>query len=76
MQKTFLHPTRWGRDEGERGGVTVQEEGRQLKWSEEGRSISSQYKSFGYLVETFIVKMKRNMKDERQGGRKGRGGSR
>ena len=35
--------------------MTVQEEGRQLKWSEEGRSISSQYKSFGYLVETFIM---------------------
>ena len=41
--------------------MIVQEEGRQLKWSEEGRGTFPD-KSFGYLVETFIVKMKRNMK--------------
>ena len=61
--------------------MTVQEEGRQLKWREEGRSISSQYKSFGYLVETFIMEHwcedeAEYEADERQGGRKGRGGSR
>ena len=60
--------------------MTVQEEGRQLKWSEEGRSTFPD-KSFGYLVETFIMEHwcedeAEYEADERQGGRKGRGGSR